>query len=117
MADQAWYVTSGTVRSGTLQQIVAALVGLSPSAHSISAGQPIVLRGHVTPSHSGEAVLIEQKRGTTWRILGRARLGHGSSYALTHRFAKAGAYKLRAVLKADSRNELSASPSVTVSVK
>lgn len=117
MADQAWYVTSNGVRSATLQQHVDALVGLSASSRSTAAGQAVVLRGRVTPSHAGQTVLIEQSRGGTWRIIARARLGRGSSYAISHRFSQQGTVRLRTVLRRDARNDQSISPTVALSVK
>ena len=76
-----------------------------------------MLRGHVTPSHAGEVVLIEMSRGGTWQVIARPRLGHGSGYSVSHRFAKAGAVKLKVVLGRDSRNVRSTSPTVTLTVK
>jgi hypothetical protein len=116
MADQQWYVTSGAVQSPTLQQHVEALVGLTSSAVSAKAGRSIVLRGHVTPSHAGEVVLVEMSRGGVWHVIARPRLGRGSSYTISHRFAQAGALKLRVVLGADHRNDRSVSRTITVKV-
>jgi hypothetical protein len=116
MADQEWYVTSSGQQSATVAQLVAAVVAISSSARSTVVGHAIVLRGHVTPSHAGEVVLIEMSRGTTWQVIARPRLGRGSGYSVTHRFAKSGAVKLRVVLQRDSRNERSTSPAVTVKV-
>jgi hypothetical protein len=117
MADQAWYVTANGFQSATLHQLVEAIVALSTSTHSATAGQPLVLRGHVSPSHAGESVLVEQKRGQAWRVMGRARLSRGSNYTFSHRFAQKGTVKLRAVLPADARNGASSSPTVTVAVR
>ena len=116
-ADQQFYVTAAGLQSPTLHQTVDALVGLSASTRSVAAGTPITLRGHVTPSHAGDAVLIEQLFGKHWMVVARSRLGHGSSYALSHRFQQAGGKKLKAVLLADARNARSSSPTVTVTVR
>lgn len=117
MADQAFYVASGTLRSGTLEQEVRALVGLSSSARTITAGQAVSLTGHVAPSHAGERVLIEQRRAGTWHVIARPRLSKGSSYSMSHRFAHSGKSELRAVLPLDARNVASASSAVTLIVK
>jgi hypothetical protein len=117
MADQAWYVSSNGVRSATIDQHVGAVVGLSAASRSAVAGQKVVLRGHVTPSHAGQTVLIEQKRGSAWRVIARARLGRSSGYTVAHRFSQAGATELRTVLRGDSRNDTSASRTVTIRVK
>jgi hypothetical protein len=117
MADQAWYVTSGALRSATVQQQVRALVGLVPSVRSVIAGQSLVLRGHVTPSHAGETVLIEQSHARTWRVIARPRLSKGSNYTFSRRFTQAGRTKLRAVLQGDSRNVQSTSPVLALTVR
>jgi hypothetical protein len=116
-ADQQWYVTGDGLQSPTVSQTVNALVGLSPSSRSVAAGTPLVLKGRVTPSHAGQVVLIEQSRGGSWVVIARPRLGRGSTYTTSHRFTKAGAVKLRAVLQADARNNRSNSPTVTITVK
>jgi hypothetical protein len=115
--DQQFFVSAAGLRSPTLHQQVNALVALSASTRSVATGTPITLRGHVTPSHAGDAVWIEQLFGKHWTVIARSRLGHGSSYALSHRFQQAGGKKLKAVLLADARNARSSSPTVTVTVK
>ena len=117
MADQAWYVTSNGMQSSTVQQHVAALVALAASARSTVTGQAIVLRGHVTPSHARQVVLVEVRRAGAWHVIARPRLGAGSSYSVSHRFAQPGTVVLRVVLPGDSRNAQSASLTVTVTVK
>jgi hypothetical protein len=117
MADQAWYVTSNGVRSATLKQHVDALVGLASSDHSTTVGQPVRLRGHVTPSHAGDTIAIRASRGGGWRTIGRARLGKGSNYAISLHFSRQGDVKLRAVLRGDIRNDRSVSPIIALIVK
>jgi hypothetical protein len=116
-ADQQWYVTSNGLTSPTLAQKVNALVGLASASHTVTAGQAVALSGQVTPSHAGQVLLIEQRRGGTWAVIGRPRLTHASAYKLSHKFMHAGAIKLRAVLPADARNNRSNSPTLTVTVK
>ena len=117
MADQAWYVTSNGMRSSTVSQQVTALVALAASTRSTVVGQTVVLHGHVTPAHAGEVVLLEVRHAGSWRVMARPRLGHGSTYSLSHRFAKPGAVVFRVVLPGDSLNARSTSPAVTVTVK
>jgi hypothetical protein len=116
-ADQRWYVTANGLTSPTLQQNVNALVGLAAASHTATAGQPVALTGHVTPSHAGQVVLVEQSRGGSWAVIARPRLSNSSGFKLSHRFSHAGAVKLRAVLPADTRNNRSNSPTLTVTVK
>jgi hypothetical protein len=116
MADQAWYVTSGSLRSATVAQDVRAIVALTPSTHTVAAGQLVVLSGNVTPSHAGQAVLIEQRRGGTWHVIARPRLSKASRFSVSHRFTQSGKSELRAVLALDARNLTSDSPTVTLTV-
>jgi hypothetical protein len=115
-ADQQFYVTANGLQSPTLDQHVKALVGLSGS-HNAVVGQAMLLRGHVTPSHAGQVVLIEQRNGGQWTVIARPRLGHGSSYGVMHRFTRSGTVALRTVLPGDSRNDRSGSGALTVTVK
>jgi hypothetical protein len=115
-ADQQWYVTANGLQSPTLQQAVSAVVGLT-GLHSIVVGHAMLLRGHVTPSHAGQIVLIEQRKGGQWAVIARPKLGHGSNYGVMHRFARSGKVTLRAVLPADARNNRSDSGTLTVTVK
>jgi len=117
MADQAWYATAGSLRSATIDQQVRALVGLASSSHTPVAGSTIALHGIVSPSHAGAVVLIEQRRGSTWRVIARPRLSKGSGYSISHRFARAGKTELRAVLARSTRNLASTSPTVTLTVR
>ena len=117
MADQAWYVTSNGMRSSTVRQQVTALVALAASTRSTVVGQTVVLHGHVTPAHAGQVVLVEVRHAGSWRVMARPRLSHGSTYSLSHRFAKPGAVVFRVVLPGDSLNARSTSIAVTVTVK
>jgi hypothetical protein len=115
-ADQQWYVSSNGLQSPTLHQFVNAVVGLA-GLQSIVFGHAMLLRGHVTPSHAGQIVLIEQRRGSQWTVIARPHLGHGSNYGVMHRFARSGTVTLRTVLPGDARNNRSASGMLTVTVK
>lgn len=117
MADQQYYATANGSQSATVVQQVYALVNATASARSTVVGHAIVLRGHVSPGHAGETVLIEVRRGAAWHVIGRARLGRRSNYSLSHSFAQSGRVQLRVVLRGDSRNLQSVSPTLTVSVK
>lgn len=114
-ADQKWYVTANGLQSATLQQHVDAVVALV-GLHAIPAGHAMLLRGHVTPSHAGQVVLIEQRKGAQWAVIARPRLGHNSNYGVMHRFARAGHVALRTVLPGDARNNRSDSATLTVAV-
>jgi hypothetical protein len=115
-ADQQWYVTANGLRSPTLQQHVKALVGLA-GPHTAVVGRAMMLHGHVTPSHAGQVVLIELRKGSQWRVIARPKLGRASSYDVMYRFRRSGTADLRAVLPGDSRNDTSGSPVLAVTVK
>jgi len=115
-ADQQWYVTASGLQSPTLHQVVNAVVGLA-GPHSVVAGRAMLLRGHVTPSHAGQIVLVEQRNRGRWTVIARPRLGHSSNYGVMHRFARAGTVALRTVLPGDARNNRSDSSTLTVTVK
>jgi hypothetical protein len=115
-ADQRWYVTADGLESPTLDQTVNALVGLV-GVHSVVVGHAMLLRGHVTPSHAGQVVLVEQRRGNRWAVIARPRLGHASNYGVMHRFTRSGTVSLRTVLPGDARNDRSGSSTLTVTVK
>jgi len=115
-ADQQWYVTASGLQSPTLHQFVNAVVGLA-GLHTAMVGQKMLLRGHVTPSHAGQIVLIQQRKGSRWTVIARPRLGNASNYGVMHRFVRAGTVALRAVLPGDARNDRSDSSTLTVTVK
>ncbi len=117
MTDQQWYVTSDGAHSTTFAQLVDAVVGLASSARSTAVGRAVVLSGHVTPSHTGQVVLIEVAHGGAWQVIARPRLGHGSRYSVSHRFVKSGAVRARVVLAADSRNGRSTSSTLRLTVR
>ena len=77
----------------------------------------MLLRGHVTPSHAGQVVLIEQRQR---RSVGGDRPAAARAttriYGVMHRFARAGTVELRAVLPGDARNNRSNSATLTVTV-
>jgi hypothetical protein len=118
MTNQAWYVTSNGMRSTTIDQQVHALVGLSSGVHLSAAGQPILLllHGRVTPSHAGEAVLIERRTAGAWHLIARPRLGNRSTYVSSLHFPSSGTVQLRTVLRGDARNVRSISRTLTVTV-
>ena len=117
-ADQKWYVTASGLQSPTLQQQVDAVVGLAGLHAVVGRARRCMLRGHVTPSHAGQVVLIEQPWRQQWMVIARPRLGprfelRGVSTASQ----RAGTSKLRTVLPGDARNARSSSPTLTVTVK
>ncbi len=108
--NREWYVTSGTMRSTTITQGVAAIVTLRATA---GRHRSTVLAGHVTPSHRGERILLERLVGARWVTIARPRLGRASSFTVARVLGSA-TVRLRAVLPADAENLLSVSAVRTV---
>ena len=77
--NRLWYVTNGSAKSAVDTQGVDAKVTASDSAGT--AGR-VTVSGAVTPSHVGARVLVERESGTQWSVIGRARIGRGSRYAV-----------------------------------
>ena len=102
--NRQWYVTVGALRSATTQQKVRAIVSLTRA-----------LRGHVSPNHAGERVLIEKRTKQGWMVVARRRLGPSSSSTGPARGALgSGTLAVRAVFPGDARNVLSASRVLTI---
>jgi hypothetical protein len=58
----------------------------------------------VSPAHAGQRAVLEQLLRGRWQAIARPRLDRRSKFTVTHRFARAGARKLRAELPGDARN-------------
>jgi phospholipase C len=111
-----WYVRARTLRSRTVDERVHALVTLLASTTGAAPGESVSFVGHVTPSHAGQRVLLEQRVAGGWRVLARPRLDRGSSFGVRHSFSRAGAVSLRVELPGDPRNIRSLSPVVAIDV-
>jgi phospholipase C len=111
-----WYVTAGALRSPTIRERVRATVSLSASPQGVAPGEPITLSGSVTPSHAGQRVTLEQRRGTHWVLLGLVRLDRHSNYKLVRRFNATQRLSVRARLPGDARNVTSTSASLPIDV-
>jgi hypothetical protein len=112
MTNRAWYATADGLQSTTLNEQVSAVVTLRASKTSHSA----TLRGTVTPSHSGERVLIQRLVQNAWVTIGHARLGRKSRFSILYPNAPQVRATLRAVLPADARNVQSVSHPLTAVV-
>jgi phospholipase C len=111
-----WYATTHGVSSSTAAQAVHALLTLKPSAPQAAPNEPVGLRGHVTPWHGGDSVLLERRTLTgTWHTITVLRLNGASNFSAKRRFG-AGQVELRAVMPANLRNAQSYSKDVIVDV-
>ncbi len=91
--NREWYVSTSSERSVTVHQRVAAQVTLTRTLHV-----------HVTPNHGGERISLEQRLGSRWTVIARARLSGSSSAVITAAVSANHPVKLRAVLPGDRRN-------------
>ena len=79
-------------------------------------GKTITFAGKVSPAHPGKTVLLKQLKGTRFVTIAKIKLSRRSTYTLKRRF-KAGTYKFRADMPADTRHFAGQSPVRTVTVK
>ncbi|MBV9915594.1 MAG: hypothetical protein JO153_03755 [Solirubrobacterales bacterium] len=112
----AWYVAGEGLRSRTILERVRALVTLVASAGTAVPGDRITFSGHVTPSHAGQQVVLEQLRAGRWRTLARAKLDRRSNYRVTVRFTGSESVIVRTRLAADRQNLRSFSTPLTLDV-
>ncbi len=118
-----WFVREAGlhgVHSRTIYEHVSALVTLAASPVTADTNHSVLFSGHVTPSHAGERVLLQQQEGVNgndFRTIASARLGFGAKYAIHYRFRVPGARELRVVLRDDQRNITSVSETVSVSIQ
>ncbi len=106
-----WYVTSGSLQSITVSELVRAKITLHASTTS-SPGR-LVLSGHVYPRHTGEQLLVQRFSGGAWVRVAQTQLNASSHYRVSVSFT-VGTEKLRTKLPADARNAASVSPTVSV---
>ena len=111
-----WYAEADGVSSPIATQRVRALVTLTTSTTAAAPGQAVRFRGHVTPSHAGEEIQLQQLNAAgAWNLIATAAVNRASNYSLAFKFTT-GRAQVRAVLAADSRNVQSFSPAVSVDV-
>ncbi len=114
--NRRWYVTANDLRSPTITQRVQALVTLSEAATTVNSGDVVRVSGHVTPSHAGQRVLLQQLIAGAWTTVASLRLDSTSSYATQRKLRGDGPIELRTVLPADRQNIRSYSTSVPINI-
>lgn len=105
--DVEWYATAGSVTTATIDEPVQATVGVQESS-------PGVLSGKIVPSHAGERVAVQRRRGRRWVTIARPMLDAGSRFSLALSVGKHRRERVRVVLAADARNALSVSRALMV---
>src|ERR1700687_1520290 len=81
MTNRRWFVTARRLRSGTVRERVHARVTLSASNTSPTVGETVTFSGHVSPSHAGQPIRLEQFAAGDWRVIATARIVASSSFA------------------------------------
>ncbi len=113
-----YYVKARRHQSRIATAAVESVISLNVSPTPASPGQTVTFSGHVTPSHAGQSVQIqEQQPSGSWALLASAPINAGSDYTASTQFANAGAYTFRTVLAGDARNIASNSPAVNLTVE
>jgi phospholipase C len=115
-ANRQWQVTARGLRSQIVNQLVRAQVELSSTATFAIAGDRETLSGSVAPLHAGEAILLQMRRGSAWVTVATRRLSSKSEFARRWTFGQPGAKQVRAVFVGDSRNIISLSPTVNITI-
>ncbi len=102
----SWYASTSTAISPTLVQNVSARIKI---AKWDTAGTQVKLHGHVSPTHGGERIALQQRANKHWRTIAKARISQRSNFTLRHRFAHQGTVVLRVLFAGDARNTRSTS--------
>jgi hypothetical protein len=120
LSNRSWFVRgpNGT-HSRTTHEGVAALVSLNSSTVTANTGQPVVLSGHVVPSHPSEPVKLHVQNslsGNGWSTIATTSTDASSNFSVLHRWALPGIDTLRAVFPGNPRNLEGDSDSLTVTI-
>jgi hypothetical protein len=115
----AWFVRgAGFIHSRTVYERVQAAVTLSESASSATTGQAVTFTGTVSPNHAGEQVLLQRENDNGgWGTVAAGTLDGTSSFTIPKAFARPNVYTLRAVFRADGRNDRGISDAMTLDVQ
>jgi serine protease len=114
--DAKWYAKTGSVASATVDESVRARIALHPSTVPHGSAATVTLSGSIAPSHAGERVALEQRRGRRWVTIAHPKLGARSRFKVVRRLHGQSTWRFRVVLAPDARNARSVSAVVTVGV-
>lgn len=117
MSDTGFYVTSGTSQSVTVDELVTARVSVVPPTGGAVLDRPVTIAGAVSPAQPGAQVLLLQRRGRDWNVVGGGRLSGASAFLIRHRFRHVGRPRLEVELPANARYAQSFSPAFAVPVR
>ena len=122
LTNRSWFVREAGVHgvhSRTMHERVAALVSISASTDNAATRTPITFTGHVTPSHAGQRVFLQEQKGNSddWRTIKVGVLDAGSNYSIPFAWRVPGPRVVRVVLRTDLRNIRGESDPVTVTIQ
>jgi hypothetical protein len=120
LSNRSWFARGpSNSHSRTVHERVAALVNLATSTTSGITNHPLTFTGHLTPSHAGQRVLLQEQKGSTddWRTIKAGRIRLDSSFAISARFRVPNAYTVRALFPGDARNTRAASDPLAVTIQ
>ncbi|HEY0517082.1 MAG TPA: hypothetical protein VGD00_08180 [Solirubrobacteraceae bacterium] len=114
-----FYRVTGPGRtSAVLYQGVKYVLTATPSATSVTSGQPITFTGTVSPARAGHEIWIEKQNifGTGFHPVAVGSVNADGSYSITRAFFAPGSDVLRVKIPGDPENGGTASAPVTVTV-
>jgi phospholipase C len=114
--NQVWRAAARNLRSPAVPQPVAAQVNLTTDQTFALVGGRETLSGLVVPSHAGESVRLQQRRGTRWLTLSSSRLSGNSTFSVGRTVRGPGERVLRVLLRGDQRNAAATSAIVRLTV-
>ena len=111
-------VTGGGRTSAVLYQGVKYVLTATPSATTVTSGQPITFTGTVTPARAGHEIWIEKQNifGTGFHPVAVGVVNADGSYSISRSFFAPGTDVLRVKIPGDPENGGAASEPVTVTV-
>jgi hypothetical protein len=111
-------VKSGARSSAVLYEGVKYVLTATPSASSVTSGEPLTFSGTVSPAKAGHTIYLERQnaQGTNFHVVAVGTVAGDGSYAITRTFFAPGSYVLRVKIPGDSENGGTASAPVTVAV-
>ncbi len=111
-----WYLTSRGLQSRTVHQRVQALITVAASEAKAAPGDQVTFTGSVSPSHSGQQLVLQELAIGGWQTVAEGALDGGSGFSIGYAFPADGMYQVRAYLRWGAKNINSYSPALTIEV-
>jgi phospholipase C len=114
--NRVWRVTASGLRSPAIAQLVQAQVDLTTNPSFGVAGNRQSVSGLVVPSHAGETVHLQQRRGGRWISVAGTRLSRASTFTLARMLRTPGHRTWRVLFAGDPRNIPSQSSQLRITI-